>query len=223
MPGTTEMLNGNGTFDPMAQYARLSERVENQGKDIVDLRSNMNTGFQSVNASLTTLSNELRSNSKTQWPVIWAAAGVCFTVLATGGAFFYNSLSKGQDRLDAAVIKNAELQQASVSKLADTTQQTFTLLADKVVTQKELEWRTARGQEDRARMEANVADIRAGLVPRAEHEWVWQNYTNKDQDLQRQVDELKQAQGSVYGARDVILDLRQRLDRVERERISGQP
>jgi hypothetical protein len=92
MPGTTDMLNGNGTFDPMAQYARLSERVENQGKDIVDLRSNMNTGFQSVNASLTTLSNELRSNSKTQWPVIWAAAGVCFTVLATGGAFFYNSL-----------------------------------------------------------------------------------------------------------------------------------
>jgi hypothetical protein len=223
MPGTTEMLNGNGTFDPMAQYARLSERVENQGKDIVDLRSNMNTGFQSVNASLTTLSNELRSNSKTQWPVIWAAAGVCFTVLATGGAFFYNSLSKGQDRLDAAVMKNSELQQASVSKLAETTQQTFTLLADKVVTQKELEWRTGRGQEDRARMDANVADIRAGLVPRAEHERVWQNYTNKDQDLQRQVDELKQAQGSVYGARDVILDLRERLDRVERQRLAGQP
>jgi 4-amino-4-deoxy-L-arabinose transferase-like glycosyltransferase len=197
--------------------------VENQGKDIVDLRSNMNTGCQSVNASLTTLSNELRSNSKTQWPVIWAAAGVCFTVLATGGAFFYNSLSKGQDRLDAAVMKNSELPQASVSKLAETTQQTFTLLADKVVTQKELEWRTARGQEDRARMEANVADIRSGLVPRAEHERVWQNYTNKDQDLQRQVDELKQAQGSVYGAREVIMDLRERLDRVERQRLAGQP
>jgi hypothetical protein len=124
----------------------LSERVENQGKGIVDLRSNMNMGFRSVNARLTTSSNELRSNSKTQWPVIWAAAGVCFTVLATGGAFFYNSLSKGQDRLDSALMKNSELQQASVSKLADTTQQTFTLLADKVVTQKELEWRTARAR-----------------------------------------------------------------------------
>lgn len=216
--GNNDMPNGNG-FDPMAQYARLSERVENQGKDIVDLRSNMNTGFQSVNASLTTLSNELRSNSKTQWPVIWAAAGVCFTVLATGGAFFYNSLSKGQDRLDAAVVKNAELQQASTAKLVDSTQQALVTLTDKMVTQKELEWRTARGQEDRARVEAAIADIREGLVPRAEHERVWQNYTNKDQDLQRQVDELKQAQGSVYGARDVIMDLRQRLDRVERERV----
>ena len=48
------------------------------------------------------------------------------------------------------------------------------------------------------------------------------NYDQRFQDQQRQVDELKQAQGSVYGARDVIMDLRQRLDRVERERI-GQP
>jgi len=98
MAGNQEM-SSNG-FDPMAQYARLSERVENQGKDIVDLRSNMNTGFQTINTSISQLSNELRNSSKTQWPVIWAAAGVCFTVLATGGAFFYNSLSKGQDRLD---------------------------------------------------------------------------------------------------------------------------
>jgi C-terminal processing protease CtpA/Prc len=86
-----------------------------------------------------------------------------------------------------------------------------------------MEWRTARGQEDRARMEANVAEIRAGLVPRAEHERVWQNYMNKDQDLQRQLDEVKEAQGSVYGARDVILDLRERLDRVERQRIAAHP
>lgn len=43
-------------------------------------------------------------------------------------------------------------------------------------------------------------------------------------DMRRgyEVNELMQAQGSVYGARDVIMDLRQRLDRVERERI-GQP
>jgi hypothetical protein len=34
---------------------------------------------------------------------------------------------------------------------------------------------------------------------------------------------VKEAQGSVYGARDVILDLRERLDRVERQRIAGQP
>ncbi|MGE7367921.1 hypothetical protein ACQKKX_02470 [Neorhizobium sp. NPDC001467] len=191
------MSNGNG-FDPMAQYARLSERVENQGKDIVDLRSNMNTGFQSVNASLTTLSNELRSNSKTQWPVIWTAAGVSFTVLAALGAFVYGTLSTRQDRTDTTIIG----------------------VIDKMVTQKEMEWRTARSQEDRTRTDAAIKEIREGLVPRAEHERVWQNYTASDANMQRQLDELKQAQGSVYGARDVILDLRERLDRVERQRLT---
>jgi hypothetical protein len=88
----------------------------------------MNTGFQSVNASLSTLSNELRINSKTQWPVIWSAAGVSFTVLVTIGAFFYGTLSKRQDRLDAALVK----------------------LTESSVSQKEMEWRTARGSEDRA-------------------------------------------------------------------------
>lgn len=214
-------MNGNG-FDPMAQYARLSERVENQGKDIVDLRSNMNTGFQSVNASLTTLSNELRSNSKTQWPVIWAAAGVCFTVLATGGAFFYNSLSKGQDRLDAAVVKQAEIAQASITKLAETTQSSLSQITSTMITRQEMDWRQARGQEDRQRMEQTIKDIRDGLVPRAEHERVWANYTSQDEGLQRQLDEMKQAQGSVYGQRDIILDLRERLDRMERSRL-GQP
>lgn len=208
MAGNNDMSSGNA-FDPMAQYARLSERVENQGKDIVDLRSNMNTGFQSVNAAIGTLSNELRSNSKTQWPVIWAAAGVCFTVLATGGAFFYNSLSKGQDRLDSAVLKNAEM-----------TQTALTAVVDKMVTQKELEWRTARGAEDRSRMEASVKEVREAQVPRAELERVWASQSSKDSDQQRQIDELKQAQGSVYGARDVILDLRERLDRVERQRLT---
>ena len=91
-----------------------------------------------------------------------------------------------------------------------------------MVTQKEMEWRTARGEEDRQRTEAAIKELREGLVPRDEHARVWANYDQRFQHQQRHVDELKQAQGSVYGARDVIMDLRQRLDRVERERI-GQP
>ncbi|UXT40909.1 hypothetical protein FY137_06760 [Agrobacterium tumefaciens] len=188
MAGNQEMSTNNG-FDPMAQYARLSERVENQGKDIVDLRSNMNTGFQTINTSISQLSNELRNSSKTQWPVIWAAAGVCFTVLATGGAFFYNSLSKGQDRLDLIVAKNAETFQSAI-----------TAVVDKMVTQKEMEWRTARGAEDRARMETSIKDLREAM--------------------QKQIDEQKANSASVYTPRDILLDNRERIDRLERQRLS---
>lgn len=201
-------MSSNG-FDPMAQYARLSERVENQGKDIVDLRSNMNTGFQTINTSISQLSNELRNSSKTQWPVIWAAAGVCFTVLATGGAFFYNSLSKGQDRLDLVVAKNAESAQSGI-----------TAVVDKMVTQKEMEWRTARGAEDRARMEASIKEIREAQVPRAELERVWHSQDQMMSQLQKQIDEQKANSAAVYTPRDVLLDNRERIDRLERQRLS---
>lgn len=211
-------MSSNGTnFDPLAQYARLSERVENQGKDIVDLRSNMNTGFQGVNANLNALSNELRSNSRTPWGIIWTACGVCFTILAALGAFFYGTLSKGQDRLDAAIVKNAEASQSAIAEMAKTMQVSFQAMSERTVSNKELDWRTARSAEDRARTDAAVADLRSNLVPRAEHERVWQNFEDRDKDLQRQIDEVKQAQGSVYGARDVILDLKTNQQRLERE------
>lgn len=215
--GNNDMsTNGNG-FDPMAQYARLSERVENQGKDIVDLRSNMNTGFQSVNASLTTLSNELRASGKTQWPVIWAAAGVCFTVLATGGAFFYNSLSKGQDRLDAAVVKQAEIAQVSITKLAETTQASISQITATMITRQEMDWRQARGQEDRARLEASINAVRDAQVPRAELERVWASEDQQRAQMQKQIDEVKQGQANTYSARDLLLDMRERQDRLERQ------
>lgn len=164
------MSSGN-QFDPMASWARLSERVENQGKDIVDLRSNMNTGFQTINSAIGTLSNELRNNSKTQWPVIWSAAGVCFVVLSGLGAFFYGTLSKTQDRLDNAIAR----------------------VTESVVTQKEMEWRTARGAEDRQRTDAAVKDLREGMVSREELERIFASQEQWRLDLRERLDRLEQS------------------------------
>jgi hypothetical protein len=201
------MSSGNGTpFDPMASWARLSERVENQGKDIVDLRSNMNTGFQSVNAAIGTLSNELRSNSKTQWPVIWAAAGVCFTVLATGGAFFYSSLSKGQDRLDTN-ISEVSKDAVSVSAFQD-----FRATYDNNRVVSRNEYIDKFGQ-----MNAAIGKVNDQLVPRAELERVWQSDDAQKAQLQKQIDELKQGQASTYSARDILLDLKENQQRLDRE------
>lgn len=204
--GSQDMASGNG-FDPMAQYARLSERVENQGKDIVDLRSNMNTGFQTINANLSALSNELRSSSKTQWPVIWAAAGVCFTILATGGAFFYNSLSKGQDRLDVA-ISDVSKDAVSVSAFQDFR---TTYENNRVVSRTDY-------IDKFNNLNTQIDTIRKDQVPRAEHERVWASQDQQLAQMQKQIDELKAGQASTYSARDVILDLRERVDRVERSR-----
>ncbi len=67
-------------FRSYGSWARLSERVENKGKDLPDLRSNMNTGFQRLNAATKTLSNEVRGGSKTQWPIIIGFSSVTITI-----------------------------------------------------------------------------------------------------------------------------------------------
>ncbi len=201
-----EMPNGNG-FDPMASWARLSERVENQGKDIIDLRSNMNTGFQGVNANLATLSNELRNSSKTQWPVVWAALSVGVTILAGLGFMALQPIKDNTLRLENAIVRVAET----------------------TVSQKEMEWRSARGAEDRKRSEDAFNEIRANTVAR--NEWSERNSARDNQiaEISRRIDELRQDVGSQYTTRDVLLstqsevkDLRNQLRRLyESSILSG--
>lgn len=203
-------MSSNGSnFDPLAQYARLSERVENQGKDIIDLRSNMNTGFQGVNANLNALSNELRNNSRTQWPVIWAAAGVCFTILAAAGTFFYGTLSKGQDRLDVNIAKIGD-SAMSVNAFSDWK---ATYENNRVVTRAEY-------IDKFNNIIAMIETIRKDQVPRAELERVWRSQDQVDAQLQKQVDEQKANSSAVYTPRDVLIDNRERIDRLERQRFS---
>ncbi|TLX12165.1 hypothetical protein [Rhizobium sp. MHM7A] len=203
-----EMVNGNGnTFDPMASWARLSERVENQGKDIIDLRSNMNTGFQGVNANLAALSNELRSSGKTQWPVIWSAIGVGVVILSGLGFMALQPIKDNTARLEEAVIRVSENTQASFAKVNET-----------MVTQKEMEWRTQRGAEDRKRSDDALADLRTTTVSR--NEWSERNHARDGEiaELGRRIDELRQEVGSVYGTRDVIVDLKREISAL-RQRV----
>lgn len=192
-------MSGNGNFDPMASWARLSERVENQGKDIVDLRSNMNSGFQSVNANLTSLSNELRASDKTPWPVIWSAIGVSFAIIVAIGGLAYAPVTSGIGRVESSIAS----------------------LAERTVTRQEMDWRQARSQEDRLRTDTNVADLRLHQVPRAELDRVFEAYDEQLREKQRQLDEIKAQQAGIYGARDAMMDMRERLDRLERTRITS--
>lgn len=47
------------------------------------------------------------------------------------------------------------------------------------------------------------------------------NYDQRFIDQQRQIDEVKTPRGSVYDARDILLDLREPIDRMERQRLSA--
>lgn len=200
----------SGGFDPEAKYAQLGERVDNQSRQIAEVDTRMKQGFSEIASQIRGLVDDIRGGSKTQWPIVIGFCTVSITIL---GGLGYLALQPIKDNI-------SQIREDAKGQASGTTSALATIV-DKMVTQKEMEWRQARGAEDRARLEGSLADLRSGLVPRAEHERVWQNYTSKDEDLQRQLDEVKQAAGNVYSARDVILDLRERLDRVERQRLAA--
>lgn len=213
--GNDDMVTNGSTYDPLAQYARLSERVENQGKDIVDLRSNMNTGFQNVNANISALANDFRATGKTQWPIIIGFCSVTITVL---GGLGFLALQPIKDNI-AQIREDAKI-------LTTSTSTSIATLVDKMVTQKELEWRTARGAEDRKRTDEAIVDLRANSVSR--NEWSERNLARDGEiaELGRRINEIRQDVGSQYTTRDVLLstqsevkDLRNQLRRLYESRF----
>lgn len=198
-----DMANGND--DAHRQYpdpfqGAMGERVTNMGRRINDVEVEMRSGFNQINQSISALSNTLAERNKTQWPVIFLAIGVASSVL---GYFVTQALTPIRDA-------NLDMKAAIIQ-----TSQDIKALAASTVSQQELAWRSQRGVEDRTRMETAIGDIRAALVPRQEHERVWTSYDQRFADIQRQVDEVKAAQTSVYNQRDVVRDILERLDRAE--------
>ena len=174
-----------------AMTAQLGERVTNLGRGQTDLETEVRSGFKNIDTAVTSLANETRASiaalstnlverNKPQWQ----ALGVALTFAAIMGGLAYLPIREATSDLKASV----------------------NILADKMVTQQELEWRTARSAEDRARTHANVNDLREDQVPRKELDRVFGSYDQKYTDQQRQMDELKSAQGNVDGLRDGILN-----------------
>lgn len=194
----------NDKFDPIASHARLWERVENQSKDIIDLRSNMNTGFNNVQAGLASLTSELRGSQKTQWPVIWSAIGVCFAVLGGLGAAIYLPQREDIIEVKSNVRENAG-QALSVAAFQDFK---ATYENNRIVSRNE-------NIDKFGQINERIKTMDAVIVPRQEQERVWDSYDQRLLDHQRQIDELKSAAASVYNARDVILDLRTRMREIE--------
>ncbi len=205
-----EMANGNdqhiNRIYTDALTAQLGERVTNLNRRQTDLETEMRSGFKQIESSMTAMSSETRSaisalstniaeRNKPQWQAIAVALSFCTIV---GGLVYWPIKD------DQAAVKSSIL-----------------LITERMVTQKEMEWRTARAAEDRARTDASIKELRDSLVPREEHARVWQNTDDRFKDQQRQIDEIKQAQGNVYGARDFLLDLRERIDRIERQKAGG--
>lgn len=188
-----------------AVTAQLGERVTNLGRRQSDLETEMRAGFKQVENGMSAIANEMRtsisalsSNLSERNKPQWQAIGVAITFCTVIGGLAYWPINASTARLENAVAT----------------------LSDKIVTRQEMEYRQQRVAEDRTRLETSIKDVRDAQVPRAELERVWQSQDQATAQLQKQIDELKANSASVYTPRDVLLDNRERIDRLERQRLT---
>lgn len=206
------MADDDMTTDTTRTYqdpstAALGERVTNLGRRQTDLESEMRTGFRGVETAISSLANETRNSiatistslserSRPQWAILISVVSLSWAILGGLGLMALQPVRESM----------AE------------TKSDMRSIAEKMVSRQEMDWRAARGIEDRQRMEEAIKSLRAEQVPRAEQAREWAGADQRFSDVQRQIDDLKQAQGSVYGARDIILDLKDRINIIERQK-----
>ena len=182
--------------------AAMNERVTNLGRRQSDLETEVRSGFKQIDGAMLSLAEEMRrgiagltTNMAERNRVQWPAIGVAVTFCAVLGGVLAYPVNSAIARLD----------------------NTLGGIAEKMVTRQEMDWRSARGVEDRTRVESTVAQIRTDQVPRAELERVWDGYNQRFIDQQRQIDAMAATNGSTYTPRDALLDLKSKQERIEAE------
>lgn len=90
------------------------------------------------------------------------------------------------------------------------------------VSRDELDWRSSRGAEDRARNDAAFNDLRSQIIPKAELDQRFENVTDRNADVQRQLEKVVADLGQLYPIKDVFAELQERLSRLEMLRFRQQ-
>lgn len=198
-----------------ASQAQLGERVTNLGRRQSDLESEMRSGFKQVESSISSLANETRNAIASVSASIaernkpqWQALGVALTFATVLGGLAYMPIREATTDLKSSVSTLAD-RALSVGAFQDFK---ATYENNRIVSRTEY-------IDKFGAVNISIGKINDQLVPRAELERVWVSEDQQRAQMQKQIDELKQGQASTYSARDVILDMRERLDRMERARL----
>lgn len=201
--------------DTRKQFDNFSTNVANQFQNVVN---KFEAALATRDAKLETVSAEFLKSRQAPWTQLIALG---MFLLAFGGSIGWMAYNPINDR-------TGKVEQA-IDKLTDN----MLLLRDwsgaNFVTQKDLDARTERGKEDRDRVRAELIELRSNLkeaVTRDEVALRGQTVDSRLLDIQRQLDEMKRAQGDIWGARDALSENKDRiseLERLIREIISRQP
>lgn len=234
--------------DTDARLAAFGERVEGQGRRLSSLEQTVTTGFRQIEGSISALSTEYRNGQRPQWQ----AMGVILSAMIVLIGLLYWPVREQQADTKSDIAALSQTMKEDIAKAENTLKQDISEIAKGALSvQSFLDFKSGyennrvvsrQDLNDRFQSVSMTIDkVRDDLVPRKELDRVWLSYdtqlsneretrTTSDANIQRQLDEIKQATASVYGQRDALMELRdsqkqlrEDLARIERERNRTPP
>ncbi|WP_185982647.1 hypothetical protein [Aureimonas mangrovi] len=156
---------------------------------------------------------KLDERGKPQWGIIFTGLGVMVTIVVVIGGMAYMPIQQAQMRLDRDII---ELRAGTLG-VSSFNEFKATYENNRIVSRTE-------NNEKFGNANARVDSVETRLVPRDELDRVFLSYDEQLREKQRQLDEIKAQQAGIYGARDAMMDMRDRIDRLEARRgVAGPP
>jgi hypothetical protein len=212
------MATTNGHFDAQARVLQLDERVSNIRSGLVNLEAEMRNSFVSINANLSNLSNEIRGASKTQWPVIIGIMSVGYAVLAGVGGILYWPLVSDIAAIEERAVTRTEWED-NLSRGTENRKRLEEAIAERIP-RAELNLMAAESRADRTRLGETITRVEEHKVDR--NEWMERNRARDTElaDISRRIEELSRNSAATYNLRDVIVDLKNQVDKLQGQVLS---
>ena len=214
MTGRAHQLTPGAGYDPDARLATLETRVSGIERGMTALDDKISSRFKDTTDQFAQLNAKLDERSKTHWPTIWGAMSVVLGLVIAGGTLAFSPRDESIRRIDAG-LKDLESSRMATSGFSEFK---GTYENNRLILRQDIDARFARLDGELSALERRMREAESAAVSRGEHQERWRAHDVALAALQRQLDDVKTALGGIYGARDVIIELRERLDRLERGR-----
>lgn len=194
---------------PSANFELLSQRVTNLDQQFTQRANSLDSQLNDVKSSVTALgnsftsalsaqgrelsaeirglSNEFRQQTKTPWPVIWTAAGVCFSILLGIGLLIFQPVKDNQFRAEETVQRLIDLQEKDAQKFFDLSKE----VSQNFISKTEYDYRADHAIAEQKRVDEQLRVLNDFKIARPEYLKDLLNMESRFDELRADFGELR--------------------------------
>lgn len=211
----------------------LAQRQANTDHAVQQLQTQFSSSFGKLESQIQQIADRMSAQARPQWQLLATIFVTLVSLVGVGWGLgtrpIVADIARQQqsiDKLDDALAALASTVTASAATMPQAYISRQEYQDARVIFRQDNAARQSEVDNDLKVLGDQIKAVDDALVPRGEHEERWRSQEaatanvreqaeKEAASLQRQIDEVKESLGGIYGARDVIRDLQARMDRLE--------